>query len=153
MLWALRQTPEKTKTTLAASALGFLVVFPLGLLSYYEHVLCIAPSVLIELYLLLTVGFDATRIRTLWLMPGAGSLAATESAALAVKIGLAVAEAYRKDGLLQETGHKYTGEQLSGLYGKSLLLWMGSTLWNGMSLPLPRLAVQPGTDGARRSPG
>lgn len=132
MLWALRATPVKTKTTLAAAAANFLAVFPLGLLSYYEHVFCVSPSLLVELYLLLTISFDVVRIRTLWLMPPeAAGLAATELAALAVKIGLAVAEGRKKHGLLQEVNPRYTKEQLSGLYGKSLLLWLGSTLWSG----------------------
>lgn len=130
ILWAV-SGPQKTKITLTAAALNFLAVFPLCLLSYCEHVFRVSPSLLVELYLLLTIGFDIVRVRTMWFLPGATSLAAMESVALAIKLALAIAEAWAKDGLLQESDKAYTKEQLAGLYGRTLFLWLGRTLWNG----------------------
>lgn len=123
--------------TLVAAALNFATVFPLCTLSYYEHAFNVAPSILIELYLLLTIGFDAVRTRTLWLMPSSGyvALAAVESAAIVAKLVLALAEATRKDDLLLAGTDKFTGEQLYGLYGRSLFFWLGRILWNGMAPP------------------
>jgi hypothetical protein len=63
-------TAPKTGLTLAAAALNFAVVIPLSALSYFEHVFRVAPSFIIELYLLLSILFDVVRVRTLWLMPG-----------------------------------------------------------------------------------
>ncbi|KAL2022218.1 hypothetical protein VTK56DRAFT_5828 [Thermocarpiscus australiensis] len=137
MLWALPgTTAARTRMTLAAAALNLVVVFPLSVLSYFEHVFRVAPSFIIELYLLLTVLFDVVRVRTLWLMPPSAHvpLAAVETATLAVKLILAVVEAASKEGLVfQEVRDKYTAEQLSGLYGRSLFFWLARTLWNGFS--------------------
>jgi hypothetical protein len=132
--------PEKTKVTLAASTLNLLVVFPLCLLSYSEHVFRVAPSLLVELYVLLTLGFDIVRIRTLWFIPGATYIAGVECGALAIKLCLAVAEGCGKQGILQDHDKAYTTEQLSGLYSRSLFLWLGPTLWNGRpsSILFPR---------------
>ncbi|GAB1316363.1 hypothetical protein MFIFM68171_06573 [Madurella fahalii] len=137
MLWALPgTTAPRTKLTLAAAALNLFIVFPLLVLSYFEHVFRVAPSFIIELYMLLTVLFDVVRLRTLWLMPPSAhvSLAAGETATLAVKVALVLAEAARKDSLLlPDSKEKFSTEQLAGLYGRSLFFWLGSTLWNGFT--------------------
>lgn len=137
MLWALPTTSApRTRLTLAAAALNFIVVFPLSALSYFEHAFRVAPSFIIELYLLLTVLFDVVRVRTLWLMPASAhtSIAAAETVTLAVKIALAVVEAARKDQLVfPSVKEKHTKEQLAGFYGRSMFFWLGATLWNGLS--------------------
>lgn len=142
MLWAIPGTgAPRTAITLPAAAVNFIGVFPLAALSYFEHTLSVAPSFLIELYLLLTILFDVARLRTLGLMPGAShrSLAAAEGVALAVKIALMLVEAARKDRLISpEVKKKHTLEQLSGFYGRSMFFWLGATLWNGLS-PIPSL--------------
>lgn len=140
MLWALPgTTAPRTRLTLAAAALNFVAVFPLAVLCYFEHAFRAAPSFIIEVYLLLTVLFDIARIRTLWLMPPSAhvSLAAAEAAALAVKIFVGLAEAARKDQLVfPDVREKYSVEQLSGFYGRSMFFWLASTLWNGSSAAL-----------------
>jgi hypothetical protein len=131
LLWVFTNA-EKTGLTRPAAAINFVAAIPLCLLSYMDHVFTVSPSLLVELYLLLTVGFDIVRIRTLWLMQDTSMpLAAIETASLVVKLLLAIVEARPKIGLLQDRTKQYTGEQLSGLYGQSLLLWLCSTLWNG----------------------
>ncbi|KAL2198275.1 P-loop containing nucleoside triphosphate hydrolase protein [Corynascus similis CBS 632.67] len=135
MLWALPgSTAPRTKLTLAAAAVNVVVVIPLSVLSYFEHAFRVAPSFIIELYLLLTLLFDIVRVRTLWLMPTTShtQLAAAETVALVVKVILSLAEAAKKDQLVfPDVKEKYTKEQLSGFYGRSMFFWLGSTLWNG----------------------
>ncbi|KAL2134935.1 hypothetical protein VTI74DRAFT_10342 [Chaetomium olivicolor] len=137
MLWALPgTTAPRTRLTLAAAALNFVITMPLSVLSYFEHGFRVAPSFIIEMYLLLTLLFDVVRVRTLWLMPPSAhvSIAAAETAALAVKVVLAVVEAARKDALVfPDVREKHTAEQLSGFYGRSMFFWLGSTLWNGFT--------------------
>ncbi|KAK4139084.1 P-loop containing nucleoside triphosphate hydrolase protein [Dichotomopilus funicola] len=138
MLWAIPGTggAPRTNLTLPAAAVNFVGVFPLSALSYFEHTLSVAPSFLIELYLLLTILFDVARLRTLGLMPEGShrSLAAAEGVALAVKIALMLVEAARKDRLIApEVKRKHTLEQLSGFYGRSMFFWLGATLWNGFT--------------------
>ncbi|CAI4212352.1 unnamed protein product [Parascedosporium putredinis] len=137
LLWALQSPQEKTRTTLPASVLNFLVIGPLFVFSCTEHVFRIRPSVVIQIFLLLTTIFDVARIRTLWLMPGAMAFAATECGALAVKIGLVIAEAWPKHKLVVDDLQLYSGEQLSGFYSKTLFLWLMKTLWNGTIPPIP----------------
>jgi len=126
---------DKTKLTLAAAAVHFAAILPLSLLSYHEHVFNVAPSFIIEIYILFTIGFDAVRVRTLWLMPldGYTPIAALETAAIAVKLAIAFVEAVKKNDLLllDVVGKSYTKEQLNGLYGRSLFLWLFGLLWNG----------------------
>jgi hypothetical protein len=143
MLWALPgTTAPRTRLTLAAAALNFVVVFPLSAVSYFEHAFRVAPSFIIELYLLLTVLFDIVRVRTLWLMPTSAhtSLAAAESVALAVKLALVLAEAARKDQLVApDVKQRYTIEQMAGFYGRSMFFWLGSALWSGLSTPITHI--------------
>ena len=136
MLWALSDL-GRTKATLAASAINFLAVFPLAIISYFEHVFKVSPSILVESYLLLTLGFDVVRIRTLWLLPAATKVAAPECAALFIKLALMIAESQPKRSLLLRAQEQYTGEQLSGLYGRALFLWLWNTLWSGMNYLVP----------------
>ncbi|KAL2178346.1 uncharacterized protein P884DRAFT_269013 [Thermothelomyces heterothallicus CBS 202.75] len=135
MLWALPgTTASRTKLTLAAAALNFVVVIPLSVLSYFEHVHRAAPSFIIELYLLLTLLFDIARVRTLWLMRTTSheQLAAIETVAVVIKIALSFSEAARKDDLVfPGVKEKYTKEQMAGFYGRSMFFWLGSALWNG----------------------
>jgi ATP-binding cassette, subfamily C (CFTR/MRP), member 1 len=141
LLWILTSV-KKTNLTRPAAAISFVAAIPLSLLSYMDHVFTVSPSLLVELYLLLTVGFDIVRIRTLWLMQDTSMpLAAIETASLMVKLVLAIVEARPKISLLQDRTKRYTGEQLSGLYGQSLLLWLCSTLWNGLLLLGPCIAA------------
>lgn len=156
MLWALPgTTAPRTRLTLAAAALNFSAVFPLSVLSYFEHGFRVAPSFIIELYMLLTVLFDAVRLRTLWLMSPSAHvpLAAAETATLAVKVALVLVEAVRKDGLLLKGAkEKFTIEQLAGLYGRSLFFWLGSTLWNGSSMAPLFLPKKKGGQWCRLTP-
>ncbi|KAL2165882.1 hypothetical protein VTG60DRAFT_3684 [Thermothelomyces hinnuleus] len=135
MLWALPgTTASRTKLTLAAAALNFVVVIPLSVLSYFEHVHRAAPSFIIEPYLLLTLLFDIARVRTLWLMRTTShkQLAAVETVAVVIKIALSFSEAARKDDLVfSGVKEKYTKEQMAGFYGRSMFFWLGSALWNG----------------------
>ncbi|AEO59326.1 hypothetical protein MYCTH_52715 [Thermothelomyces thermophilus ATCC 42464] len=135
MLWALPgTTASRTKLTLAAAALNFVVVIPLSVLSSFEHVHRAAPSFIIEPYLLLTLLFDIARVRTLWLMRTTShkQLAAVETVAVVIKIALSFSEAARKDDLVfPGVKEKYTKEQMAGFYGRSMFFWLGSVLWNG----------------------
>ncbi|SPO07061.1 related to ABC multidrug transporter [Cephalotrichum gorgonifer] len=128
--------PPRTRATLAAETLNFVAVFAISAVSFYEHVYRVAPSILLEIYLLLTIGFDAVRIRTLWLMPGAEAVAAIETVTLATKLGVAVAEGWSKKDLVQDPDSKYSREQLAGFYGRTLFLWLADTLWSGYHRPL-----------------
>lgn len=123
--------PPRTKLTLAAQTLNFLAAFPLSAVSFYEHTYRVGPSIFLEFYLLLTVAFDAVRLRTLWLMPGAVSIAAIEVVALIAKLGVGLAEGWSKKSLIRGDARDYSREQLSGFYGRTLFLWLLNTLWNG----------------------
>lgn len=123
--------PPRTRLTLAAQTLNFLAAFPLGAVSFYEHTYRVAPSIFLELYLLLTIALDTVRLRTLWLIPGAVPVAAIEVVALVAKLGVALAEGWSKKSLIRGDAAGYSPEQLSGFYGRTFFLWLLDTLRNG----------------------
>lgn len=75
------------------------------------------------------------RIRSLWLMQRDTGLAIVETISLAVTVVLARAEARTKPHHLPTAAlATLSREQLSGLYGRGLFLWLARTLWDGRSL-------------------
>ncbi|KAL5448960.1 hypothetical protein PMIN07_004119 [Paraphaeosphaeria minitans] len=130
VLWAtdiqlLGHTPQ-----LVGSAFALITVLLLCPLSYLEHTRAIRPSVLLNIYLFVTLFFDAAVLRTLWLMPSlASSIREVYTALFAIKIALTFLEAQEK------TKHVDTKESnpeaFSGIYSQGLFWWLNKLIWAG----------------------
>ncbi|KAL7660671.1 hypothetical protein ACMYSQ_000121 [Aspergillus niger] len=130
ILWS--RTPIRVRTSIAAEVIYFVTAFPLAWWSYRLHRTAVAPSLFLSLFLSVTIVFQAVRIRSLWLMQRDTGLAIVETISLAVTVVLARAEARTKPHHLPTAAlATLSREQLSGLYGRGLFLWLARTLWDG----------------------
>ncbi|KAL9030430.1 MAG: hypothetical protein Q9196_001447 [Gyalolechia fulgens] len=129
-LWASHES-VKTKASIANAAITLVGALALGVLSFAEHQRTIRPSLLLEAYLLLTLIFDAARVRTLWLQGYNDTPAAVTTAALAVKFGLLAVEVVQKRSILKLKWAGESPEATSGLFGKSLFLWLNRLFRTG----------------------
>lgn len=102
----------------------------MGTLSYFEHQRTIRPPVLLQLYLLFTLVFDATRTRSLWL-GGYTNIAAVTTVALIIKLLLLSTETVSKRDILRNEWIIQSPEAKSGLFGKSFFLWLNKLLRTG----------------------
>ncbi|KAL3262061.1 hypothetical protein ABHI18_003168 [Aspergillus niger] len=130
ILWS--RTPIRVRTSIAAEVIYFVTAFPFAWWSYRLHRTAVAPSLFLSLFLSVTIVFQAVRIRSLWLMQRDTGLAIVETISLAVTVVLARAEARTKPHHLPTAAlATLSREQLSGLYGRGLFLWLARTLWDG----------------------
>lgn len=129
-LWA-SQEAVKTRLSIANAVITLIGTLALGLLSFTEHQRTIRPSLLLEAYLLLSLVFDAARVRTLWLQSYNDTTAAVTTAALAVKFAALVVEIVQKGNILHIEWASQSPEATSGLFGKWLFLWLNRLFRTG----------------------
>ncbi|TEA21400.1 ABC transporter FUM19 [Colletotrichum sidae] len=109
-----------------------LIMMPLSLL---EHSRGRRPSVLLSLYLLITLLFDIAHTRTLWLLEttqGTLTQAQLSSAAIALKILILILESLKKAG--SEIQEPRSPETNSGIFGLSTYFWVNGLLLTGFHL-------------------
>ena len=94
------------------------------------------PSTIISLYLVFSVLFDAVQCRTLWLLPGAGRLAAVFSAALAVKVAWFLVEIQGKRRFLLAAWRRLGPESTSGIVSRGLFWWLNDLMMRGFRASL-----------------
>ncbi|KAI4192890.1 MAG: hypothetical protein LQ346_004105 [Caloplaca aetnensis] len=129
-LWA-SPSAVRTRTSIPNAAVTLVGTLALGVLSFAEHQRTIRPSLILEAYLLLSLIFDAARVRTLWLQDYNNILAAVSTAAFAIKICLLSVETVGKRKLLRKEYASESPEATSGLFGKSLFLWLNPLFRTG----------------------
>ncbi|KAG8664561.1 uncharacterized protein FPOAC1_013342 [Fusarium poae] len=112
-----------TKASLPAASLSFVASISLLGLSYIEHVYSYRPSTVLNLFLLFSVLFDATRTRTLWLQGYNRPAAITSLVATVVKILLLAIEAIDKRGFLRPQYRGLPSEVTSGVFSHWLFSW------------------------------
>ncbi|KAM7217288.1 multidrug resistance-associated protein 1-like protein 5, partial [Rhypophila decipiens] len=131
--------------TLPASAAILVAIISLGGLSLLEHSTSPRPAPLIQGYLLLTLLFDAARLRTRWrltsLGPGAEMqqelviIGALQTASFVLKLALLIFESLPKDQYLLpgpiDGVPPYSPEEKAGLFSRSLLLWLNTLFLKG----------------------
>ena len=134
LLWAIN-IPLGTKVSVPAAALDFAAALGLCVLSYYEHSRSVRPSLLINVYLLLSLLFDIARLRTLWLLHGAvvRNLAVVMTISTAVKVAVLILEAQDKRSILLGQFMDLPPEATSGIYNRSLFWWLNPLFWKGFS--------------------
>ena len=82
------------------------------------------PSLLINLYLALSLPFDVARSRTLWLIPGFRHMAIVQTFSTVLKTMILVLEAIGKKKVLLEEYQELPPEALSGIYSRSVFWWL-----------------------------
>ncbi|KAK6853810.1 hypothetical protein PG995_010622 [Apiospora arundinis] len=141
-----------TRASLAAAVLQLLDVLALGALSWLEHSYSPRPSTLLNIYLLVSLTFDAVQTRTLWLKVREESsdvilIPAGFTASLVVKTTLLVLEVIEKQRfLLPEWRHK-APEETAGVFSRTLLIWLRGILAKGRNTLLAPTDLDPLSEG------
>ncbi|KAK7749032.1 hypothetical protein SLS53_001058 [Cytospora paraplurivora] len=134
-----------TRASLAAAVLSLLDAFALAALSCLEHSYSARPSTLINIYLLVSLLFDAIQARTLWLKHASQDvvLPAEFTTSLAIKTGLLVLEAVEKHTFLTPEWRKKSPEDTSGIINRGLLIWLHRILSKGWKTLLSPTDLDP----------
>ncbi|WQF84421.1 Putative AAA+ ATPase domain, ABC transporter type 1, transmembrane domain-containing protein [Colletotrichum destructivum] len=133
-LWT--KAPLSNQTSIAASVLGVLDAFALGVLSYTEHTRTIRPSSTICLYLVFSLLFDAVQCRTLWLLPGLHDLSVAFTAMLSVKFVMFLLEIKGKRRFLMTAFQSLSPEATSGIVSRGFFWWLNGLLGMGFKATL-----------------
>lgn len=132
-----------TKASLPAAALSFAASVTLLGLSYAEHVYSYRPSTILNLFLLFSVLFDATRTRTLWLQGYNRPTAIAALVATVIKIVMLVVEAIDKCGFLRPQYRSLPPEVTSGIISRWAFWWQLPLFRAGYSKKLEIEALFP----------
>ncbi|KAK0619996.1 ABC transporter [Immersiella caudata] len=131
VLWSSPSSTYSTPVVIASSTLGLCVALGLGALSPIEHHKSSRPSFLITAYLLISVLFDAARVRTAWLLGGNDRVAGVLSASLAAKLLMLILEAVDKRRFLIQSYRYLSYETTSGLLSRCVFWWLVPLLSDG----------------------
>ncbi|KAF4957433.1 hypothetical protein FSARC_11314 [Fusarium sarcochroum] len=128
-----RSSAVATKASLPTAALAFVASISLLGLSYVEHVYSYRPSTVLNLFLLFSVLFDATRTRTLWLQGYNRPAAITSLIATVLKIAMLSVEAIEKRGFLRPQYKILPPEVTSSIFSQWFFSWQLSLFRAGYS--------------------
>ncbi|KAE8391677.1 P-loop containing nucleoside triphosphate hydrolase protein [Aspergillus alliaceus] len=122
VLWSVSPSSQ-TSTSIPAASLGLANAIIIIGLSYVEDRKSTRPSSLLTVYLLLSIIFDATQIRTLWLTHRI-PMAAVQSAIAGIKLAMLLLEMREKTSYLQSPYQEYPPEATSGIINLSFVWWI-----------------------------
>jgi ATP-binding cassette subfamily C (CFTR/MRP) protein 1 len=128
------------RVTQIAAIMSFLDTLLLVLLSNWEHLYSIRPSILLEGYLALSVVLDAARARTYWMIDTGHTLAALFSTALAIKIAVLILESRSKRPYLRGGDVLTSTEQTAGMFSLAFWAWLLTFLMKGYRYGLTGLS-------------
>ena len=123
LLWAMSGAWD-TPLSIPAAAVDFAAACGLCVLSFFEHSRTVRPSVLINLYMALSLPFDVARTRTLWLIKDFRQMAIVQTLSLALKLGVLVLEAIGKRKILLAPYQDLSHEATSSIYSRSCFWWL-----------------------------
>ena len=125
---------SETPLLVASTALSFVASLFITALSFLEHTRSPRPSVLLSVFLPLTLLFDIVQVRSLWLSVythDERTFVAVFTAALAVKAVMILLESRHKTKWLHWEGKDHSPEETSGLWGLSAFVWLNSLFFTG----------------------
>ncbi|CAI7670419.1 unnamed protein product [Penicillium palitans] len=122
VLWSV-SVALRTSTSIPSAILGLASSAIIIGLSYVEDIKSTRPSSLLTVYLLLSILFDATQIRTLWLTHRV-AIAAVQSAVLGTKIAMLLLENREKTSYLKSPYKEYPPEATCGIVNLSFVWWL-----------------------------
>lgn len=122
LIWSTSSVIQ-TPTSIPSAALSLVDSLMVLCLSYAEDRKSTKPSSLLNIYLLFSILFEATEVRTLWLTHRA-NVAAAQSASIGIKISLLCLEAQAKTSYLKPPYNRYPPEATSGILNASFVWWL-----------------------------
>ncbi|KAF6824602.1 Multidrug resistance-associated protein 1-like protein 5 [Colletotrichum musicola] len=140
----------QNSTMIISFAVSIASSVVLILLSRLEHKTSRAPSALIQVFLLATIILDAVRAWSEWLVTRTRGnhrvTAALLTAQVAVKVVLLVLESKKKPGFITIPATEISREEQSGIFGRSLSLWINPLLRLGYKKDLELEDLEPVND-------
>ncbi|KID73574.1 ABC transporter, transmembrane domain, type 1, partial [Metarhizium brunneum ARSEF 3297] len=127
-LWSSPSTP-RTKTSIAEAVIGVVEAGAICALSWAEHYKSVRPSVLLNLYLLLSTLLDTAAARTYLTRPGLAAIGGVSLASLAVKAALLALEESPKDPARR--GKTTADEAAAGVVSRGVFWWLNPLLLVG----------------------
>ncbi|QGA22297.1 hypothetical protein EYB26_010013 [Talaromyces marneffei] len=134
VIWALPHTP-RTRASLAAAVVAFIAYSGLQLLSHLEHLYSIEPSLLLNLFLSVSLLFDIARIRTLWLAHYT-TIATVYTISSLLKLVWFYLESKTKQAHFLNRTIQYGSEEIHGLYSRSFFWWINQLFLLGFNRDL-----------------
>ncbi|KAJ5992424.1 ABC transporter integral membrane type 1 [Penicillium sp. IBT 35674x] len=122
VLWSI-SAASRTPTSIPSAALGLASSAIIIGLSYAEDIKSTSPSFLLTAYLISSIIFDATQIRTLWLTHRV-TFGAVQSAVLGTKIMMLVLENREKTSYLEPPYKDYPPEATRSIIDLSFVWWL-----------------------------
>ncbi|OQE10326.1 hypothetical protein PENVUL_c004G03056 [Penicillium vulpinum] len=129
VLWSV-SVASRTSTSIPSAALGLANSTIIIGLSYTEDIKSTSPSSILTVYLILSILFDATQLRTLWLTHRV-AIAAVQSAILGTKFAMLLLETREKTSYLKSPYKEYPPEATSGIVNLSFVWWLNRLFLTG----------------------
>ncbi len=123
----------RTQFTIPSAVLLVAGSVLLCLLSYFEHHRTVKPSVLLTVYLLISLFFDAARCRTFWLHNRNQTLSILFSTNVAVKLLFLNLEVHSKRHILLPKFAAYPPEATSSDLNRWFFWWQNSLFLQGFT--------------------
>jgi len=122
---------QLTWAALPSGILSFLAGIVLLCLSRLEHSRAIRPSLLLNIYLLVSLSFDAVQVRTLYLKHVDPSILGLFTADVVIKVVLLLLESKSKRSYLKAPYNSYSPETTSGIFNRSFFWWLNPVVLTG----------------------
>ncbi|GBF62869.1 ABC transporter [Trichophyton mentagrophytes] len=141
-LYARHQAPQ-TRLTLACASLTIAGYCVLAAVSYLEHVRCVRPSTLLNVYLGVSTLLDLARTRSLFFIQDSHTIALISLAAFIIKSLAFILEVTEKRHLLLAKWKDASPEATSGVINRSLFIWLNRLFINGFRTLLTVNTITP----------
>ncbi|KUJ11330.1 ABC transporter [Mollisia scopiformis] len=134
-LLVLSSRPQKPQALfISSTVVSFVSSLCITAVSLAEHSRSVRPSILLQLYLLLTLLFDITQTRTLWLASSnaaAFTFSKIFTVSVALKTVIILSESHPKSKWIRWDNEKHSPEETIGIFGLSAYTWLNSTFFGG----------------------
>lgn len=114
--------------------MGFVSALCIIAVSSLEHSRSVRPSLLLQLYLSLSILFDIAQTRTLWLASfdvDEVTFSRVFTTTVVVKAVLILLESQNKSKWIQWNANEHSPEETSGIYGLSAYMWLNHIFVSG----------------------
>jgi ATP-binding cassette, subfamily C (CFTR/MRP), member 1 len=119
-----------------AAVLSMVECLAFMTLSFLEHGKTAGSSLLLDAYLIITILFDAVRVRTLWLNNTQSSIAGLFTTCMLVKIVALILEESNKRRWLLPSSMPWSKEVTGGVFSRTLFAWLDRLMCAGYSKAL-----------------
>jgi len=122
---------HRTQVSIAAAVISLVDSVAILLLSSVEHSRSIRPSVVINLYLFLSVLFDVPQVRTLLFRDQSGPVTIMAFIGLVLKMLMLLLESRSKQTILLPAFKFYPPEIISGIWSRISVWWLNPLFMKG----------------------